>query len=80
MATVDEEIARLVASDGYRVTERNRRFVELERKNSWLSVFVTGLMAGGQPGLMRSEHLYLWIDAAGNADMMLYRPPDASAR
>ena len=25
---------------------------------------------------MRSERVYLWIDEAGEAELMLYRPPD----
>jgi hypothetical protein len=76
MATADEEIARLTAEDGYEVTARTEGLVELVRKHSWLSVFMTGLMAGGHPGLPRGQRLYLWIDHRGQAEMGLYRPPD----
>jgi len=79
MATVEDEIARLAAADGYQVTAQNDRLVELERKNSWLSVFLTGLMAGGHMGLQRRERVYLWVDDEGNAKLMLHRRPDVAS-
>ncbi len=77
MAQVDDEIARLAREDGYYVVARTERLVELKQKNSWLTVFVTGVMTGSGLGLRRINRLYLEIDEQGEAMMRLSRPvPD----
>ena len=83
MARVDDEIARLVAEDGYYVVARSDRHVELERKNPWLAVVTAAVLSslpaiagggGGGGGFRRTERIYLDVDESGEAIVQLRRP------
>jgi hypothetical protein len=50
MAQVDDEIARLIRDDGYCVVSRSERLVELEQRNSWLAVLLSGVLTAGGGG------------------------------
>lgn len=78
MAQVDDEIARLGREDGYYVVSRSERVVELELKNSWLAVVLSGVLTGSGRGLSRINRLYLEVDEQGEAVMRLSRPQASS--
>jgi len=75
MATMDDEIARL-AIDGYYVRSRTSRLVELERKNSWMTVAFHAVLSGGGPTVFRTERLYITADEHGDATISLHPPLD----